>query len=213
MNGKRLIDLTGQRFGKLVVISRESKYRRNATWRCICDCGKETVVRGDVLDRGTTQSCGCGKGHKHGHFHKPWYPSYKAMMERCYLKSCGNYERYGGKGVTVCEEWHDINKFAEWAETSGYAPGLTIDRIDSTKGYSPENCRWATKKQQSNNRKNTIFYTYKGETKALTDWASILGINRYTLYDRIEKRGWSVEKALETPTGAKMDGERRTDNA
>jgi hypothetical protein len=128
------------------------------------------------------------------------------MMERCYLKSCGNYDRYGGKGVTVCEEWHDINKFAEWAESSGYAPGLTIDRLDSGKGYSPENCRWATKKQQSNNRKNTIFYTYKGETKALTDWASIFGINRYTLYDRIEKRGWSVTKALETPVGAKMDG-------
>lgn len=150
---------------------------------------------------------GCGKGFKHGHYYKPWYRSYKAMMERCYLPSCGNYERYGGKGVTVCEEWHDINNFAKWAENSGYAPGLTIDRIDATKGYSPDNCRWATKKQQSNNRKNTIFYTYNGETKALTDWASIFGINRYTLYDRIERRGWSVERALETPTCAKMDGD------
>ena len=150
---------------------------------------------------------GCGNGFKHGHFYKPWYPSYKAMMERCYLPSSGNYERYGGKGVTVCEEWHDINKFAEWAEYSGYAPGLTIDRLDSSKGYSPDNCRWATKKQQSNNRKNTIFYTYKGETKALTDWARLYGINRYTLYDRIEKRGWRVEKALETPVGAKLDGD------
>jgi hypothetical protein len=206
-NEKRLIDLTGQRFGKLVVVEYAGRNeRRESLWRCACDCGNESIVRGDVLRRGTTESCGCGKGLKHGHHKKPWYSSYKAMMERCYLKSCGNYERYGGKGVTVCEEWHDINKFAEWAESSGYAPGLTIDRIDSSKGYSPNNCRWATKKQQSNNRKNTIFYTYKGETKALTDWASIFGINRYTLYDRIEKRGWSVEKALETPAGAKMDG-------
>lgn len=202
---KRLIDLTGQRFGKLVVISRESKYNRNATWRCLCDCGKETVVRGDVLKRGTTQSCGCGKGLKHGYFQEPWYSSYKAMMERCYLPSSGNYKRYGGKGIAVCDEWHDINKFAEWVESSGYVPGLTIDRMDSSKGYSPDNCRWATKKQQSNNRKNTIFYTYNGETKALTDWAAIFGINRYTLYDRVEKRGWSIEKALETPAGAKMD--------
>ena len=146
---KRLIDLTGQRFGKLVVISRESRYRREATWRCLCDCGKETVVRGDVLRRGTTNSCGCGKGFKHGHFHKPWYPSYKAMMERCYLPSSGNYERYGGKGVTVCEEWHDINRFAEWVEISGYVPGLTIDRIDPLGNYEPSNCQWLTRSENS----------------------------------------------------------------
>ena len=207
-NEKRLIDLTGQRFGKLVVTEYAGRNeRRESLWMCQCDCGNESIVRGDVLRRGTTESCGCGKGLKHGHHRKPWYSSYKAMMERCYLPSSGNYGRYGGKGVTVCEEWHDINKFAEWAEHSGYAPGLTIDRLDPSKGYSPDNCRWATKKQQSNNRKNTIFYTYKGETNALTDWASIFGINRYTLYDRIEKRGWSVERALETPVGAKMDGD------
>ena len=139
---------------------------------------------------------GCGKGFKHGHFYKPWYRTYKAMMERCYLPTNGNYQRYGGKGVTVCEEWHDINKFAEWVEVSGYVPGLTIDRIDSSKGYSPDNCRWATKKQQSNNRKNTVFYTYKGETKPLTEWADMFGINRCTLYDRVTKRGWSVKRHL-----------------
>jgi hypothetical protein len=149
-NEKRnLIDLTGQRFGKLVVISRESKYHRNATWRCLCDCGKETVVRGDVLKRGTTQSCGCGKGLKHGYHKQPWYASYKAMMERCYLPSSGNYERYGGMGVTVCEEWHDINKFAEWVETSGYVPGLTIDRIDPLGNYEPSNCQWLTRSENS----------------------------------------------------------------
>ena len=146
---KRLIDLTGQRFGKLVVISRESRYNRNATWRCLCDCGKETVVRGDVLKRGTTQSCGCGKGLKHGYFYEPWYSSYKAMMERCYLPTSGNYERYGGKGVTVCEEWHDITKFAEWVETSGYAPGLTIDRIDPAGNYESNNCQWLTRSENS----------------------------------------------------------------
>lgn len=77
----------------------------------------------------------------------------------------------------------------------------------ASKGYSPDNCRWATKKQQSNNRKNTVFYTYKGETRPLTEWADMFGINRCTLYDRVTKRGWSVEKALETPTSAKMDGD------
>lgn len=146
---KRLIDLTGQRFGHLVVISRESKYRRNSTWRCLCDCGKETVVRGDVLSRGTTKSCGCGKGIKHGYFHEPWYQSYKGMMERCYLASNGNYKQYGGKGVTVCEEWHDINKFAEWVETSDYSPGFTIDRIDPLGNYEPNNCQWLTRSDNS----------------------------------------------------------------
>ena len=162
---KRLIDLTGQRFGKLVVISRESKYNRNATWQCLCDCGKETVVRGDVLCRGTTQSCGCGKGLKHGHFKKPWYSSYKAMMERCYLPSNGNYMRYGGKGVTVCDEWHDINKFAEWVETSGYAPCLTIDRIDPRGNYEPNNCRWLTRSENSKKQ----FEDRKARTKEMVE--------------------------------------------
>ena len=149
-NEKRLIDLTGQRFGKLVVIEYAGRNeRRESLWRCICDCGNESIVRGDVLRRGTTESCGCGKGLKHGYHKKPWYSSYKAMMERCYLKSSGNYERYGGKGVTVCDEWHDIKKFAEWVETSGYVPGLTIDRIDPTGNYEPNNCQWLTRSENS----------------------------------------------------------------
>lgn len=207
-----LHNLTGQRFGKLVVVG-EGKPAANrlSTWKCLCDCGRETTVRGDALKRGRSKSCGCGNGVIHGYYYKPWYSSYKAMMERCYLPTSGNYKRYGGKGVEVCKEWHDINKFACWVETSNYKPGLTLDRIDSNKGYSPENCRWATKKEQSNNRKNTIFYTYKGETKALTDWSEELGINRFTLYSRIEERGWSVERAFETPVvhpncGADMRG-------
>ena len=149
-NEKRLIDLVGQRFGKLVVVEYAGRNeRRESLWRCACDCGNESIVRGDVLRRGTTESCGCGKGLKHGHHKKPWYSSYKAMMERCYLPSSGNYQRYGGKGVTVCEEWHDINKFAEWAESSGYKPGLTIDRIDPLGNYEPSNCQWLTRSENS----------------------------------------------------------------
>ena len=149
-NGKRLIDLTGQRFGHLVVIEYAGRNeRRESLWRCHCDCGNDSIVRGDVLRRGTTESRGCGKGLKHGHHKKPWYSSYKAMMERCYLPSSGNYKRYGGKGVTVCEEWHDINKFAEWAESSGYKPGLTIDRIDPLGNYEPSNCQWLTRSENS----------------------------------------------------------------
>lgn len=149
-NEKRLIDLTGQRFGQLVVMEYAGRNeRRESLWRCQCDCGNESVVRGDVLRRGTTESCGCGKGLKHGYHKKRWYSSYKAMMERCYLPSNENFKRYGGKGITVCDEWHDINKFAEWVETSGYVPGLTIDRIDPLGNYEPSNCQWLTRSENS----------------------------------------------------------------
>ena len=131
MQNKRKIDLVGVRFGKLVVLGYAGKNkRRESLWRCACDCGNESIVRGDVLRRGTTNSCGCGKGLKHGYFHEPWYSSYKAMMERCYLPSNGNYKRYGGNGVTVCEEWHNIHNFANWVETSNFNPDLTLDRIE-----------------------------------------------------------------------------------
>ena len=163
---KRLIDLTGQQFGKLVVIEYAGRNeRRESLWRCHCDCGNESVVRGDVLRRGTTESCGCGKGLKHGYHKKRWYSSYKAMMERCYLPSSENYKRYGGKGIVVCEEWHDINKFAEWVETSGYVPGLTIDRIDPLGNYEPSNCQWLTRSENSKKQ----FADRKQRTKEMVE--------------------------------------------
>ena len=147
---------------------------------------------------------------KHGYYYEPWYKHYRTMMDRCYCKKTGNYRYYGNAGVSVCEEWHNIENFKKWAEVSGFAPGLTLDRIDGTKGCSPDNCRWATKREQSNNRHNTLFFEYKGERKPLTEWADMLGINRFTLYSRIQERGWSIEKAFETPVkhfGERKDGE------
>ena len=135
---------------------------------------------------------------RHGFYHEPWYQSYKCMIQRCNLKTAGNYYLYGGKGVSVCEEWHDISKFSEWVKTSGYKRGLTLDRIDVNGDYSPRNCRWATPKQQANNRRNTLRYTYNGETRTLTEWAEKFGINRFTLYTRLEERKWPIEKALLT---------------
>ena len=153
-----------------------------------------------------------GKGFKHGYYYAPWYSSYKSMMQRCYLLTHAKYKDYGAKGIVVCKEWHDINNFAKWVEQSDYKPCLTIDRLNSKGDYTPENCRWATKRQQSNNRYNTFFCEYKGVTKALTDWAEILGINPYTLYSRIKKSGWSIQKAFETPVKHSR-GERREENA
>lgn len=146
---------------------------------------------------------------KHGYSKEPWYSSYKGMMQRCYLHCNPNYAIYGGRGISVCDEWHDINKFAEWVKVSNYSVGLTIERIDSNGNYSPENCTWATPKQQANNRRNTTYIDFEGKTKSLAEWADFLGINRYTLWSRINKQGWNIDRAFNTKVGAKMDGKEK----
>lgn len=128
-------------------------------------------------------------------FNKPWWGSYHSMMDRCYRQTAANYDSYGGRGIRVCEEWHDILNFEEWAESNGFQKGLSIDRIDPNKDYSPDNCRWATPKQQANNRRNTRYLTVDGETHTATEWAEITGIKRSTINNRI-CRGWPDERAL-----------------
>lgn len=184
----KVIPMVGNRFGKLVVVEYAgTNNRRKSLWRCLCDCGSNVVVMGELLRRGETKSCGCKK-FKHGHYHKPWYSSYKSMMGRCYLKSSGNYNLYGGRGITVCDEWHDINKFSEWVESSGYAPGCTIDRIDVNGNYCPENCRWATVEVQANNKRNNIVVEVNGKTKTIAQLAKETRIPYATLWGR-HKRG------------------------
>lgn len=129
------------------------------------------------------------------YYNQPWYGSYRAMMSRCYKAGAKNYRFYGGRGIAVCEEWHDIAAFGKWAVESGYSPGMSIDRIDPQKGYYPENCRWATPKEQANNRRNTVFVEFEGERHSISEWAEIKGIKRATLNTRIH-RGWNAEKAL-----------------
>lgn len=131
----------------------------------------------------------------HTFYTKPWWGSYHSMMDRCYRTTSANYKFYGGRGIKVCEEWHDILQFERWVELSGYIKGLTIDRIDSNKDYNPENCRWATPKQQANNRRNTRYLTADGQTHTITEWAEITGVNRSTINNRL-CRGWSDERAL-----------------
>ena len=128
-------------------------------------------------------------------YKEPWYGSYKAMMERCYRAKAKNYHNYGGRGIAVCEEWHNILNFEKWVKDSGYAKGLTLERMDVNGNYCPENCSWVNKKAQANNRRNTMYLEYKGETHTISEWADLLGINRSTLNNRIY-RGWTIEKAL-----------------
>ena len=118
------------------------------------------------------------------YYNKPWYNSYRCMMSRCYRKNDASYKFYGGRGIKVCEEWHDIQNFEKWVEDNPFSKGMTLDRIDSNADYSPSNYRWATKKEQANNRRNTIVIEWQGETHTLGEWAEILNLNPSTLKNR-----------------------------
>lgn len=117
-------------------------------------------------------------------YKEPWYRSYNAMLQRCENPNASNYHLYGGRGIKVCKEWHDIEQFEKWVKNSNYKKGLSIDRIDVDKDYEPNNCRWATAKEQANNRRNTVYVTIDGITKTISEWADFSGINRSTISGR-----------------------------
>lgn len=129
--------------------------------------------------------------------HKKLYWVYYAMLARCHNKNCPRYEGYGARGITVCTEWrNDKETFYTWALQNGYKEGLTLDRINNDKGYSPENCVWVSNKENCNHNRKTHFLTYKGKTQSLKKWSEEMGINYSTLKNRVNRSKMSAEQAL-----------------
>ena len=142
----------------------------------------------------------------HGHSGDPVYNSWSNMIQRCTNPKHPSYHRYGGRGVTVCTDWMTASKFIEWAYLHGFRVGLSIERIDNDKGYCPENCRWASRKEQQRNRSVNHTVTHNGVTRCLTEWAEILGMNPETLQYRLTRAGLTVEEAFTRPVQRRQTG-------
>lgn len=206
----RILDLTGQRFERLLVVCFAGRTAKDqVAWECLCDCGKTCYRTSHELrnkvERSRRRSCGClaldatkERSITHGKTKTPEYQSWRTMIERCENPNATGYENYGGRGIKICESWR--KSFASFFQDMGKRPGLDyqIDRIDNDGNYEPTNCRWATIKEQANNRrkpKPRLVIAFNDMELTIEQWAERLGISVNTIYARRWK-GWPVERVL-----------------
>ena len=208
------IDITGRYFGRLQAIRKAFTKSKVQYWECRCICGNITYVRKGHLTSGRTKSCGCllkenNTGYKHGLGKNKILSVFQGMLNRCYNKNEKAYKNYGRRGITICKEWlEDRTKFYYWALNNGYKEGLTIERINNEKGYSPDNCMWATYKQQARNTRRNHLINYKGIEQCLTAWCEQLDLSYKLTEDRL-RNGWTVERAFNTKEPLKYWTRRR----
>lgn len=199
---RKFEDLTGKKFGKLTVIKYVfTNKNKKRCWLCKCDCGNEKIIPATLLVQQKVKSCGCLRKNyfdkKHGLRNSRLYNIWCNMKSRCNNAKNPCYKNYGGRGITICEEWKEFLPFYNWAMANGYKDNLTIDRINNDGNYCPENCRWTTWETQFNNRSDCHYISYNGITKTFTEWCKTIGISREGLKQRFSL-GWSIEKALTT---------------
>ena len=198
---KLVNDLTGKRFGRLTVIGVEDNGKRKTYYACQCDCGNVKVIRSDALLSGCTVSCGCKKkeqdkvnltaNHSHKMSGTRLYNIWSGLKGRCNNPNDPRYDRYGGRGISVCEEWNkSFQSFYDWAISNGYSEDLTIDRIDNDGNYEPANCKWSTNKQQCNNRVANINLKIGNTTKTLTEWCEIFNVDTKRTMARYSRDGF-----------------------
>lgn len=203
-------DLTGKVFKRLTALGVVGKSKSgNLIWLCRCDCGNNTKVCASRLRNGGSGSCGCFRSEKtmerltiHGHNRKGGrtgtHRSWANMLNRCRNEKSSDYHRYGGRGISVCEEW---SKFENFLADMGECPSklYSIDRKDFNGNYEPNNCRWATKSVQANNTRTNVFITYNGKRQTVTQWERELGFKENVIWARLNKLGWTLEKAMTHP--------------
>lgn len=202
----KTIDMTGQQIGRWTVLARAANNARGqAMWECVCSCDNHTIgiVCGADLRCGKSLSCGCLHDEqlslirkKHGGCGQRLYGIWKGIKQRCNNNNNPAYKNYGGRGISICDEWNDYTHFMDWALDNGYADNLTIDRIDVNGNYGPENCRWVTNDAQANNKRTSHLITIGSETKTLKEWCDILQLPYGLVRDRINVLRWPAEEAF-----------------
>lgn len=211
-------DLTGMKFNMLTAVKKCGFKNNNTQWLCRCDCGNTTIVSRGALVGGKTKSCGCLKHREaanrtHGKSKTRLYYVWRNMINRCYDSNVRDYKSYGGRGITICDEWkNDFQVFHDWAIANGYDETaergkFTLDRIDVQGNYEPANCRWTDEKTQANNKRNNNLIEYNGITKTEKQWSDEKGIPYKTLHNRLHYLHWDVERALnEQPQTGRRKG-------
>lgn len=195
-------DMKGQKIGRLLVLEMAENTKDNkARWLCKCDCGKLVVIPRASFTK-NVKSCGCyvsdlarEQHTTHGMKGTRIYRIWTGMKDRCLNSKSKYWERYGGRGIKVYEEWKKFENFYSWAMENGYSEDLTLDRIDNDGNYEPNNCRWATYQEQENNRSNNKIIEYNGETMTVSQLANKYGIKPKILHSRLYK-GWDIDRAL-----------------